>query len=251
MGTQRSQNDIESESEAVPDTQAQPLPAAARLDVTGTQVCASTLASVSAAVVASFFGVAGTIGGAAVVSVFATVGSAVYGHGIRKTGIRLQQTQAGQLARPLARWPRVGATRETGSADDAGAPTVAASSSSTRQPPGQDLAAPGWKHWLSQRRWGLAAALAIVFVASLTTVTLIELVGQQPLASISGNEPSGGTSIGSLIETGDQDTPDDTITTTVPSGTSTSTDSGTPAEDPEPSTTSTGSTDSSPPTTEE
>ena len=56
-----------------------------RLGVTGSQVAGSVLASVSAAVVASYFGVTGTIVGAARVSIVATVGSAAYGLGLRRT----------------------------------------------------------------------------------------------------------------------------------------------------------------------
>lgn len=239
MGDQRSENDTGSEaSEAeaeVFDARSQP-PAASRLDVTGTQVCASTLASVSAAVVASFFGVAGTIAGTAVVSVIATTGGAIYGHGIRKTGAKLQQTQAARLAHPLGGRQRLDATRDTDSSD----------ADTDRAP------APGWKRWkewLSQRRWGLAAGVAIVFVASLAAVTLIEVVGQQPLAGISGNDPSGNTSIGSLFDDGDQDTPDTTVTTD-PSGSPTSSDSDAPSEAPEqPTTTSSPSTETTEPST--
>jgi hypothetical protein len=61
-----------------------------RIGVSGSQVAASVLASTSAAVVASVFGVAGTVIGAAVVSVVATVGTAAYGLGIRRTRARLQ-----------------------------------------------------------------------------------------------------------------------------------------------------------------
>jgi hypothetical protein len=180
-----------------------------------------------------------------VVSVIATTGGAVYGHGIRKTGAKLQQAQAVRLPHPLDWLQRTGATRDT-------------CSPSAGPVPGPDPAESGWKHWtewLSRRRWGLAAGVAIVFVASLATVTLVELVGQQPLASIARNEPSGNTSIGSLFDDGDQDTPDDTTATTDPAGSSTTTDSNTPPEAPEPSTTTssqgTETTEPSPPTTEE
>jgi hypothetical protein len=214
-----------------PAAQTQPT-AGSRLDVTGTQVCASTLASVSAAVVASFFGVAGTVGGAAVVSVIATAGSAVYSHGIRQTGAKLQDTQADRLTRPLRSWQRPGATREADNPDASGAPGPPASSASTHRTPRRDRSTSGWKAWLSQRRWGVVLGVAIVFVASLATVTLIELVGQQPLASITGNEPSGSTSIGSLFDDSASDTPGDTPTSTNPTESPTSSDAGSPAEEP-------------------
>jgi phage tail tape-measure protein len=49
------------------------------------QVAAGALAAVSAAVAASFFGVAGTVIGAAVASVVSTVGAAVYTESMRRT----------------------------------------------------------------------------------------------------------------------------------------------------------------------
>lgn len=206
----------DTETEAA-DAAAEEEPAQSRLGVNGTQVCASTLASVSAAIVSSIFGVTGTVVGAAVVAVIATTGSALYDHGIRKTGERLQQMPAIRPARPLVR-------REQ---------------------------AAGWKDWLAERRWGVAAGVAIVLVASLATVTLIELVGRQPLAGIAGDDGSGGTSIGSLFDGADQDAPDDTPPTTDPSGGPTSTTSEPSAEEPGPSTTGSEGTDPSSPTTGE
>src|SRR5437764_6147399 len=49
------------------------------------QVVASALAAVTAAVLASFFGVAGTVIGAGVMSAAASVGNAVYSYWIRST----------------------------------------------------------------------------------------------------------------------------------------------------------------------
>jgi hypothetical protein len=201
--------------------------------------------------VASFFGVAGTIGGAAVVSVIATAGSAVYSHGIRQTGARLQDTQADRLTRPLRSWQRPGATRATDEPAANGTPAPAASSTSVHPTPGPDHSTPGWKAWLSQRRWGLAVGVAIVFVASLATVTLIELVGQQPLATITGNEPSGSTSIGSLFDNSAPDQPDDTPTSTDPAdGSPTSTDAATPSDEPAQATTPSTATGDQPTATD-
>lgn len=56
------------------------------LDLSLIQVAASALAAVGAAILASSLGVAGTIIGAAVVSIGATCGSAVFQHVFRRTG---------------------------------------------------------------------------------------------------------------------------------------------------------------------
>ncbi len=55
------------------------------------QVAASCLASVTAAIVASYFGVRGTIIGTAIVSVASTVGSALYAHSLHRGRERLHQ----------------------------------------------------------------------------------------------------------------------------------------------------------------
>jgi len=168
-------------------------PEEVKIGVNGTQVAASVLASVSAAVVASFFGVAGTIVGTAVVSVVATVGSAAYGLGIHRTKARLQQVQSLRMVRPpTLPFGRLGA----GASGDA---ATGATATSTDGPDGGRDGA-SWRDRLAQRRWGVAAGVAIVFAISLVSVSLIELVGPGPLSGEARG--SGRTSIGALISGG-------------------------------------------------
>lgn len=63
-----------------------------RLNLTTSQVVASALAACCASVVASYLGVAGTVIGAAVGSVVATTGAAVYGHLFRRGSARLRSS---------------------------------------------------------------------------------------------------------------------------------------------------------------
>jgi len=63
-----------------------------RLNLTMTQVAASALAACCASIVASYLGVAGTVIGAAVGSVVATTGAAIWGHLFRTGGDRIKQT---------------------------------------------------------------------------------------------------------------------------------------------------------------
>jgi hypothetical protein len=250
-----------------------------RLEVSGTQVAASVLASVSAAVVASFFGVAGTIVGAAVVSVVATVGSAAYGLGIRRTKHRLHQLQSLRMTRPfpLRRFDPVDDGHEEASgvaATAATADTGVGRAATAGGPAGADGSG-GWRDWLARRRWGLAAGVAVVFVISLVSVTMIEVVGNRTLSGEANG--SARTSLGALLPGGDgaddggtgeggYDTgevdgdpgtspttvPGDTTTTSAPAGERTTSTTATPrggAGDPVSPTTSSSTTTTAPPAT--
>src|SRR3954469_23891207 len=70
-----------------------------RVDINWVQVSASALAAVSSAVLLSTVGVAGTIIGAAIGSVIATVGNAVYAAYLRASRPRVASAQAAALAR--------------------------------------------------------------------------------------------------------------------------------------------------------
>jgi hypothetical protein len=63
-----------------------------RLNLTTSQVAASALAACCASIVASYLGVAGTVIGAAVGSIIATTGAAIWGHLFRKGGDKIKQT---------------------------------------------------------------------------------------------------------------------------------------------------------------
>jgi hypothetical protein len=65
-----------------------------RLDLSTVQIGASALASVTSALAASVFGVAGTLIGAAVGSIVSTVAGAIYADSLRRAGQRVRATQA-------------------------------------------------------------------------------------------------------------------------------------------------------------
>lgn len=201
-----------------------------RLGVTGSQVAGSVLASVSAAIVASVFGVTGTIVGAGVVSVVATVGSAAYGLGIRRTRHRLQQVQAMRLTDRLTGIRAADPGAVVG--DDAGtagepSPTAGrtdggpgeATAAGARPADGGARARPAVVARLAGHRWSLAAGLGLVLLLTVGSISLAELVTDRPL---SGASSGGRTSIGALVS-GDGDRSDHgtsssttTSTTTAP-----------------------------------
>ena len=62
------------------------------INLTPSQVAASALAASCSALVASYLGVAGTVIGAAVGSIVATTGAAIYGHLLRSSGKKIKTT---------------------------------------------------------------------------------------------------------------------------------------------------------------
>ena len=129
------------------------------------QVLAGALASVSAAVVASTFGLAGTLIGAAVTSVVATTAGALYTHSLERARARIRirrDPRTGRLEREVVRPPEA-------------PPTIS---------------------------WGLVAgAAALVFVLAIGAVTAVELAARKPVASLLGRavpEP-GGTTVGTVL----------------------------------------------------
>ncbi|MEY9964535.1 hypothetical protein ABIA33_002577 [Streptacidiphilus sp. MAP12-16] len=182
------------------------------LDLSLVQVAASALAAVAGAVLASELGVYGTIIGAAVVSIGATTGGAVFQHVFRRTGEELR-----------SRVPVVARTPEEERAErrnDAvvafgrptGTPAVDATASFDPFDPGGEhtrmmavLAPPELESVTTYRGSGgprsrnwktYLLATGLVFVLAMGTVTVVELVAAKPIAAIVQNEPGQGTSWG-------------------------------------------------------
>jgi hypothetical protein len=145
------------------------------------QVMASALAAVSAAVIASLFGVAGTVIGAAVVSVASTVGAAVYTESMRRTHAGLRRA-----GRRLVQSPQSPADRSAGDG-----PPLPAHLDPRRSRPR--------RRWA---RWAMVAATGVaVFGLAMAVVTTVELIGQKPVSAlVGGSDQSGGTTLGSLID---------------------------------------------------
>ncbi len=120
------------------------------------QILASTLAAVSAALAASFLGVAGTIIGAALGSLVATIGSAIYAHSLRTAGSRLQRLRPHGPDTPS---PRARVVR------------------------GQERRTPG-SVTISRRRWlGASAAVIAGFALAITGLTLAETFLGHPVSN--------------------------------------------------------------------
>ncbi len=120
------------------------------------QILASTLAAVSAALAASFLGVAGTIIGAALGSLVATIGSAIYAHSLRTAGSRLQRLRPQGPGTP--------------------SPRARVMHGPARRTPGGVT--------ISRRRWlGASAAVIAGFALALTGLTLAETFLGHPVSN--------------------------------------------------------------------
>ena len=190
-----------------------------KLDLTATQVVASSLAAVSAAVASSKLGVGGTIMGAAAASAVATIGSAVYSHSIDTTRARLRA--AVKLAPPAhapSAAPASDATREHGPGSNAARDdeaTVMLPAAELREPtrsdpgPADDLAGEGGGLF-SGLRWGrLVLAMLMVFGLAFGYLTIAELgLGRSVAAVVNGEKGSGGTTLSRVVDPSPPDTTD-------------------------------------------
>ncbi|MFD8482723.1 hypothetical protein [Kitasatospora sp. NPDC059673] len=144
-----------------------------RLDLTVAQVAASALATVVGAVLASELGVYGTILGAAVVSVGATTGSAVFQHLFKRTGEQLRNVvERGTESAPAAH-PRP--VPEGGISQDWNEPQLVR----------------------AKRRWtwkSYTAVSALVFVIAMVPIVSVELAAGKPLHDITTGQDGSGTS---------------------------------------------------------
>ncbi|WP_143657878.1 hypothetical protein [Embleya scabrispora] len=174
----------------------------------------SALAAISSAFLLSTLGVAGTVIGAALASVVATVGSAVYVHLFRRTGEQLRDVRATLTPPPRggpATEPTAIPDRPTGVADPGRASdeTMLLPVGEYTRPPG-DAGTESGAAPTGERRVWLARSLVgavVVFVVAMGVVTLAETAIGRSFASLFGHGDDGST-ISRIVD--DKRTRDDT-----------------------------------------
>ena len=145
------------------------------------QVAGSSLAAGTAALAGSFLGVQGTLVGAVVGSVVATVGTAIYAQSLDRAAVQLRAVRTVGQAQQAA-----GAT---GGAD--GGPVAGADEADAQPQPAAPLEGqPGRRSWLR-----LATAVAVGVVVALAGITAVERIIGHP---VSGSTTTG-TSIGQAV----------------------------------------------------
>ncbi|MFC6595560.1 hypothetical protein [Kitasatospora paranensis] len=145
-----------------------------RIDLSLAQVAAAALAAVVGAVLASELGVYGTVVGAAVVSVGATTGGALFQHAFRSTGERLRGVT-----------DRTGAVRATpvpAESPDGWNESAVLRARSTRI--------------LRPRTWrGWAAVTGLVFALAMVPIVAVEAAVGKPMHDITTGGSGSGTSL--------------------------------------------------------
>ncbi|MGF1427478.1 hypothetical protein [Kitasatospora sp. LaBMicrA B282] len=163
---------------------------ARRIDLSVAQVAASALAAVVGAVLASELGVYGTIIGAAVVSIGATTGGAVFHHLFKRTGEQLREATDRSPDNSVNELQQVPLTDTT--------PLPAAWRA---EPEGPGGAGAQWNDsgvFRARRRWSwktAAAVSALVFVLAMTPILVVELATGRTVHSLTTGQDGGGTSI--------------------------------------------------------
>jgi hypothetical protein len=177
------------------------------------QVAGGALAAVTSAVVASRFGLGGTLIGAALASVVSTIGATLYSHTIRRTGSKMRDLieEPSAVARRLPRLDDLG-LRRTGEGKGNGSGSRHAppaphglqrAEPATRNPPPGAWRKTGAAAPPPARRiplWAVTIlASVVVFLVALGAVTGIEGLVGRPLSSVTGGSgTTSGTTLGGV-----------------------------------------------------
>lgn len=174
-----------------------------RLDIDWVRTIAGALAAVSSAVLLSTLGAAGTIIGAAIGSIVATVGGALYAQGLAKSRQTLAQAQA--VARDKVGIAQAEVLR-AGRAEDAQAQESHLGHADERLAEAHeeldvlaDEAAPTpWKERFAALPWKhIALVAAGLFLIAVLVITVFELIAGRSVSSITGGtDKDDGTTIG-------------------------------------------------------
>jgi len=179
------------------------------LGLSTAQVVGSVLAAITGAVLASTMGVTGTVIGAAVASLVATIGSAIYTWSLRRTTVAVKKTAAqvrqaalesGPLPRTVAQGP-LRTTKERAAASTAEQGPVGPDQDQGPDPDGQqpEEADPDEDSWRRSIPWGkvLLGSLTVTVLA-LAGITVVEAIAGKPISSVTGGSDSQGTTVGNV-----------------------------------------------------
>ena len=177
-----------------------------KLEIDWLKTTGGALAAVSSAVLLSTLGAAGTIIGAALGSVVATVGGALYSQGLVRSRHRLVQAQSVAMRKVGVAQAEVRrAGRKQGDAHTVDAHLRHAQA--TLDDAKDDLDAlsdepvdPGWRARLALLPWKrIALVTAGLFAAAVVAITAFELVIGRTVSDLTTGSPGGGSTIGHVV----------------------------------------------------
>ena len=177
------------------------------------KVIAGTLAAVTAAVLASVLGVAGTLVGAAVASLVGTVGQELYAQSLRRGYSRLRDPRQSRVSASAA---TPGTVAPHHAAGGTASTAVLRSSAAHAQHPTAAHPVPAYPAVATGRpRWRtvMLATLA-AFALAMILVSAVELLSGRALAAMFGDDSAGASTISSVV-----DGPRDTAETPAPDST--------------------------------
>ncbi len=175
----------------------------ARFELSIPRVMAGALAAASAAVAASWLGLAGTVLGAVVASVVVSVSTAIYTHPIERSSQVLRETL-----------PVLPERYRTGDFTSGSTESTWASTQRLELSEGEDLEDHGVEPSLTKPReteisagrtrrinWGaVGASSAITLLAGFGILTGVEALLGQPASSLTGSDSRNGTTLSRLVE---------------------------------------------------
>jgi hypothetical protein len=166
-----------------------------KLELSGTQIIGGALAAASAAVASSWLGVAGTVLGAVIVSLVASVGSALYTHSLQRSSRAIRETLPVVPLRPVGSFGRAG-TAEADPMATAVLPAVAPELETTEVE--RAVATPRRASKGIQWRTVAVSAAASLALAAPVLTGFESFVGK-PASSLTGAGHGGGTTVSQLL----------------------------------------------------
>ena len=170
-----------------------------KLGIDWLKTIAAALAAMSSAVLLSTLGAAGTIIGAALGSVVATVGGALYSQGLGRSRERLAQAQATALRKVGSAQAEVRrSSRNHGDDQTVDAHLTHAEERLDEAKEDLDAVAgeppdPGWRERFAMLPWKRISLVAAgVFAATVLAITAFEIVAGETVSSLTGGTDGGG-----------------------------------------------------------
>jgi hypothetical protein len=209
----------------------------AKLELSVPQIIGGALAAASAAVASSWLGVAGTVLGAIIVSLVASIGGAVYSHSLERSSKALRETLPVVPVRPLRATTR-SPTGSAGSTATAVLPAVGEDSVDHAGPSREDAEdQTGSADRAGRRRtdgreirWRtVAVSAAVSLVLAIVALTGFETLIGRSASSLTGGDDSG-TTLSQLVSHGSSSTTRQQPSTTPGGPSSTSDDQPTTTE---------------------